>query len=140
MSSWQDRIVGERMRVDSEFEDRVEASSFSRQQWGLVMTAISFEIEDAADPENARLVADTSNLANVMDEVATIDERSQMMGGDDSGSLLDSVKDLLGVGDADAETDELRAEAESLTMEYAEALQNRLEENGRWTEVREAAQ
>jgi len=140
MSSWQDRIVGERMRVDSEFEDRVEASSFSRQQWGLVMTAISFEIEDAADPENARLVADTSNLANVMDEVATIDERSQMRGGDDSGSLLDSVKDLLGVGDADAETDELRAEAESLTMEYAEALQNRLEENGRWTEVREAAQ
>jgi len=140
MSSWQDRIIGERMRVDSEFEDRVEASSFSRQQWGLVMTAISFEIEDAADPENARLVADTSNLANVMDEVATIDERSQMRGGDDSGSLLDSVKDLLGVGDADAETDELRAEAESLTMEYAEALQNRIEENGRWTEIRETAQ
>ncbi|MFB6255890.1 MAG: DUF5799 family protein, partial [Haloplanus sp.] len=59
MSNWTDRIVGDRMAVDREFSDRVRASEFSNQEWGLVMTAVDFEIEHAEDPDRARIVADT---------------------------------------------------------------------------------
>ena len=39
MSEWTDAIVGERMAVDNQFTDRVTASRFSSQEWGLIMTA-----------------------------------------------------------------------------------------------------
>jgi len=51
---WTDRIAGERMAVDKQFADRVEGSSFSNQQWGLVMTAVEFEIEEPASPPRPR--------------------------------------------------------------------------------------
>lgn len=145
MSDWQDRIVGERMQVDDEFQNRVEASSFSNQQWGLVMTAVEFDIEHPGDPERARLVADTSNLTHVMDELDNVDAGMAAMAGgqkrdDDSGGVLGGVKRALGLGGSDEESDEEReAEAASLAQEYADALQEKLEENGRWEEVREAA-
>ncbi|QDX41010.1 DUF5799 family protein [Salarchaeum sp. JOR-1] len=146
MSDWQDRIVGERMRVDDEFQHRVEASSFSNQQWGLVMTAVEFDIEHPEDPERARLVADTSNLTHVMDELDNVEAGMAAMAGgqqrdDDSGGILGDVKRMLGIGDSgDSGSDEERAsEAAALAQEYADALQEKLEENGRWDEIREAA-
>ncbi|MGB9986030.1 DUF5799 family protein [Salarchaeum japonicum] len=145
MSDWQDRIVGERMRVDDEFQNRVEASSFSRQQWGLVMTAVEFDIEHPGDPERARLVVDTSNLTHVMDELDNVESGMAAMAGgqqrgDDDGGILGGVKRALGLGGSDDSSDEEReSAAAALAQEYADALQEKLEENGRWDEVREAA-
>ena len=53
MSEWEDMIVGDRMTVDNEFTDRVQASQFSNQEWGLIMTATELDFEAADDPEAA---------------------------------------------------------------------------------------
>jgi len=138
-SSWTDQIAAERMRVDQRFEDRVQASSFSRQQWGLVMTAVEFEIDDPEDPETATLGADTSKLSSVMSEVEQVDQRGGAVGAgggssSSSGGLLSSLSSALGIGGGGANS-ELLAEAEDLTEEYASQLQDRLEDRNRWQSV-----
>lgn len=141
---WQERIVGERMTMDDRFADRVASSPLSRQQWGLVMTAVEFEIADAEDPERARLVADTSKLEHVLPEMTGIDERMATMGGGPGGAterrggIVDAIKGALGVG-GDGGDAELEAQAAGLARAYAEGLQSLLEERGRWEEIREAA-
>jgi len=145
-----DRIAAARMRVDQEFEDRVQASSFSRQQWGLVMTAIEFNIEEADDPEGARLVADTSKLSSVMSQVEDAGNRGPAMGGGggrgggsggssgSSGGFFSAVTDALGLG-GDSGKSGLQREAEQLAQEYAEELQAQLENRGRWEQIRSEA-
>lgn len=141
--SWRDMIVGERMTVDRAFEDRIEASPFSRQQWGLVMTAVEFQI--AGDEESGyQLVADTSNLGHVLPELDRM--ASQGMGGSgaapggqglgsrDSDGFLESVKDALGLGSGGAD-DEQREAAKTLVTEYAKQLQTELEESGKWEKI-----
>lgn len=134
---WTDRIVGTRMRVDDEFEDRIQHSDLSRQQWGLVMTAVEFEIEHPDDPERARIVANTDNLSAVMPELETVGNMSAMgsQGSDRSGGILASVKDALGLG-GDAVDKEKQETAEQLADEYAEQLQQQLEQQGSWEEIR----
>ncbi len=143
MTNWRDLIVGARMTVDQEFTPRVAESQFSRQQWGLIMTAVEFEVERPGDPERARIVADTSKLPAVMSELDDVDAAmaGATPGGttpDRSGGLLDGLKNLLG-GDGDDEDEQRRAAAESLAQEYAAELQAHLESAGRWDEVRNAA-
>ncbi len=150
MEHWTDRIVGDRMTVDQQFTDRVESSPFSRQQWGLVMTAIEFDIEDPTDDEAARLVADTSALPSVMPELDSMDEHPMAgpggptgTGGRDGGSgVLGGIKDALGLGgdggDDGIDEDRLAA-AERLADEYASDLQAHLEETDRWSTVRAEA-
>jgi hypothetical protein len=138
-SSWTDQIAAERMRVDQRFEEKVQASSFSRQQWGLVMTAVEFEIDGPEDPETATLRADTSSLSSVMSEVEKADQRGGAMGASgggssNSGGLLSSLSSALGIGGGGADS-ELLAEAEDLTQDYARQLQNRLEDRKRWQSV-----
>jgi aryl-alcohol dehydrogenase-like predicted oxidoreductase len=53
---WTDMLAGARMQVDQQFQSRLERSEFTNQEWGLVMTAVEFEIQNADDPENARAV------------------------------------------------------------------------------------
>lgn len=139
MGHWTDSIAADRMAVDKEFGDRVRASDFTSQEWGLVMAAVEFEIEGAEDPETARVVADTSQVPQIIPELENV--RSQMggMGGapgggsSGGGGVVDSIKGALGLGgDSD---DERLAAAERLTQEYAEELQARLEERGKWTTV-----
>jgi len=148
---WTDRIVGARMAADREFEDRVEASQFSRQEWGLIMTATEFEIEHPGDPDRARLVGNTEKLPSVAPELERIAEEGPRgapgggQGGSDGGSsgggVLGSIKDALGVGGGGSSFDDSKmAAAESLVAEYTDRLQQHLEDNGRWDEVREAAQ
>jgi len=151
MSEWTDAIVGERMTVDNQFTERVAASRFSSQEWGLIMTATEFEIENADDPEDARVVADTSSLPAIMPELENL--RSQMAGmggapgsaegGDSGGGLVDSIKGALGLGggggSGGASDEELDA-AERLVQEYADELQAHLEEVGKWEQVRVAYQ
>jgi len=139
MAEWQDRVVGERMTTDDAFNDRVESSSFSRQQWGLIMTAVEFRIERPDDPENARIVADTGKLPQVMPELDDVESKMAAMsptGGNTSSGegFLGGVKRALGF-DGSADSDERFEEAETLVQEYADLLQERLRENGRWEEV-----
>ena len=134
-------IVGDRMAVDNEFNSQVAASEFSRQEWGLIMTAVEFEIEDPGS-DRARLVADTGNLSAVMPEMDRIAERQQGMAGGGSGSgggLLGSLKDALGLGGSGGtDPDRVRA-AEELANAYATELQRHLEERGKWEQVCAAA-
>ena len=142
---WQDMVVGARMTVDHEFTDRVRGSSLSNSQWGLVMTAVEFDVEDADDPENARIVADTSKLEHVLPEMQNVDEQMAMGGGGgrgqskSSGGVVGGIKDALGLGSDDDGDGELEAEATQLAEAYADALQSHLENEGRWDAVRRAA-
>lgn len=143
-SDWRDRIVGARMTVDDKYASTIDNSQFSRQEWGLVMTAVEFDIEHAANESEARLVADTSSLPDVIPELDRVREAQQMGAGGggsrgDSG-VLGTVKDALGLGGGGDGMDEekLRA-AEDLVDGYARELQTHLEERGRWQEIRAAA-
>jgi hypothetical protein len=145
-SNWTDAIVGERMAVDREFSPEVRDSQFSNQEWGLIMTATEFEIEDADDPEAARIVADTSKLPAIMPEVEKMSQRMGGMGGAPGGSqskgkgIVSRVKDALGGGGGSGPDPERTAAAEKLVQQYADALQEHLEEKGRWEQVRIAYQ
>ncbi|MGZ0746132.1 MULTISPECIES: DUF5799 family protein [unclassified Haloparvum] len=148
MSDWTDAIVGERMAVDQEFNEQVAASRFSSQEWGLIMTATEFDIENATDPDEARIVADTSNLPQIMPELGDMREQMAAMGGAAGGNsggssgVLDSLKDALGLGGGggdEVDQEELQA-AEQLVQEYADQLQQHLESKGKWEQVRVAYQ
>ena len=143
-SDWTDAIVGERMAVDQEFSGEVRESSFSNQEWGLIMTAAEFEIENADDADAARIVPDTSKVAAIMPEVDQMDQRMGAAGGpgggNDSDGIVSSVKDALGMGGDDGPDEERVAAAEDLLQRYADALQTHLEEKGRWEQVRIAYQ
>lgn len=141
-SDWTSRIAGERMAVDREFNDRVEASSFSNQQWGLVMTAVEFEIENPGDPESARVIANTSNLPSIMPELERVENQTGMGGAPErqsSGGVLSSLLGVLGLSGGDDSEAQI-AEAEQLTQEYADELQTAIESNGRWESICEQAQ
>ncbi|WP_247729095.1 DUF5799 family protein [Halovivax limisalsi] len=143
-TSWTDQIVGERMAVDREFADQVAQSQFSNQEWSLVMTATTFEITDPADPDAATLVANTEQVEHVLPEFENLEAGVAGMGGQPAagssgGGLLDSLKSAIGLGgDEDVSEADLEA-ADALAQEYASELQDRLEETGRWGEVRELA-
>ena len=143
MSDWTDAIVGERMAVDREFSQRVRNSEFTNQQWGLIMTAVEFDIENSNDPEAARIVADTEKLPQIMPELEKIDRANPMGGREESGGIggaISNIKDsLLGGGD-DGPDEERVAAAERLTQEYADELQSHLEGKGKWEQVRIAYQ
>lgn len=136
-------IVGDRMAVDREFSQRVTDSEFSRQEWGLVMTAVEFDIEHPGDDERAKLVADTSKVEQVMPEMESIQSQMNAMGGGqrkkESRGIFSSVKDALGLGGGGNGVDQDRlAAAERLAQEYADELQERLESQGKWKRVRSA--
>ncbi|MFC6835790.1 DUF5799 family protein [Halomarina ordinaria] len=143
MSDWNDRIVGARMAVDREFEGRIADSEFSRQQWGLVMTATEFEIEHPASPERARVVANTAHLPSVVPELERMESETAGVpggGGRSGGGLIDSLKGALGLGDDEDAFGEAKTDrAEALVAEYAQRLQTHLKEDGRWEEICAAA-
>lgn len=144
-SDWTDAIVGERMAVDQQFSSEVHDSSFSNQEWGLIMTAAEFEIENADDADAARIIPDTSKVGPIMTEVEQMDQRvgaagARSSGGDGNG-IVSTVKDVLGLGGGDEGPDEERvAAAEELLQRYADTLQTHLGEKGRWEQVRIAYQ
>jgi hypothetical protein len=146
MSDWTDAIVGERMAVDQEFNDQVAASRFSNQEWGLIMTATEFDIENASDPDEARIVAETSSLPQILPELGDMREQMAAMGGGGgnsggSGGVIESLKDALGLGGSSdgVDQEELQA-AEQLVQQYADQLQEHLESRGKWEQVRVAYQ
>jgi hypothetical protein len=147
---WTNRVVGARMAVDQEFNDRVVGSEFSNQEWSLIMSATQYTIEDAEDPDAARIVVDrdATNLEAIMPELENIQEQMQAMGGagggqsggsGSKGSLFDGVKSALGLGGGGGKgADEYAARAETaaeLAGEYGRELQKHLESQGRWAEI-----
>ncbi|MFB6151615.1 MAG: DUF5799 family protein [Haloarculaceae archaeon] len=146
-SDWTDLIAGERMQVDREFSEKVAASNFTSQQWGLIMTAVEFEIERPGDADAARLVADTSKLGAVMPELDRMEGRGEMAmgGGADAGSggssggIFDGIKDALGIGGGRGDRERVAA-AEELAQMYADDLQEKLQARGKWERVRQTAQ
>jgi hypothetical protein len=152
--AWQDLIVGDRMAVDQEFAQRISDSQFSRQEWGLIMTAVEFEIENPGDAETARIVADTSKVEQVMPELENIRSQMNSMAGGGAGGgggggggrsgaggggIFGSVKDALGLGGGGGVDQDRIDAANRLAQEYAGELQQRLETQGKWAQVREAA-
>ena len=144
MSEWEDMIVGDRMTVDNEFTDRVQASQFSNQEWGLIMTATELDFEAADDPEAARLVADTSAVESIMPELESIDAQRGPVAGEreasNGGGLVETIKGAFGLGggDADGVDQERLAAAEALAQAYADALQAHLESKDTFEDVRRA--
>lgn len=139
MTDWQDMIVGDRMAVDNEFAPNVQNSPFSRQQWGLIMTATTLEIRHADDLDSAHIAADTSNLAEIMPEVERVAEMTPMEAPSEpnSGSgIFDSVRNALGLGNSAGGSDREKIEAATQLVDaYAAQLQQHLEANGRWEDV-----
>jgi hypothetical protein len=136
------------MAGDRQFSDRVTQSDFSSQEWGLIMTAVEFRIDDADDPELATVVADTSKVEQIAPQLDEIKSEMGAMGpggggggsSGGSGGIFGSVKDALGIGGDDGrDPEEVRSKAETLTAEYARLLQERLENEGKWDEVRTMA-
>ena len=144
--NWTDSLAGARMQVDQQFEPRVEASEFTSQEWGLIMTAVEFDVHEAGDPEAAELYADTDNLPQIVPELERIQRE---MGGsatpvEDSGSsgMFGKVRQMIDNLTADRKTssdDERLRNAEVLVQDYADELQIYLEKQGRWDEIRQAA-
>lgn len=147
MPEWTDRLAGARMQVDQQFEERVRNSQFSNQEWGLIMTAVEWEIRHVDDPEAAELVADTSNVADIIPELEKIQQQMggggpMGGGGNDGGGLGDRVRQffdtLTGNGSGGTDTERQNA-AEALVQEYARELQAFLEKRERWEDIREIA-
>lgn len=138
---WRDMVVGDRMALDQDFGRRVEQSPFSRQEWGLVMTATEFHIENPGDDDRARIVADTSDVPAILPAFDDIGGGMVHPGGPDAGGsgLLDGFRDFLGLGGSAAADEETVEAAADLAEVYAAELQARLEDQGRWAAVREAA-
>ena len=147
MANWTDSIVGDRMTVDQEFNQRVQASRFSNQEWGLIMTATDLEIEHADDPDRAQIVADTEKLPQIIPELDNVRSQMSSMTGADStggrangggggGGIFDSIKRSIGLGGGSGVDREKLEAAERLTQDYADALQRHLESKGKWDQVR----
>lgn len=150
-ADWTTAIAAERMELDREFGDRIDASSLGRQQWGLVMTAVEIEIENPSDPETASLRPDRSSLPAILPELDAVEQAGPGggavggggAGGRGSGSgdgragsgggLLDAITGALGLGSG--VDDERRAEIERLTDQYCERLEEKVRESGRWEAV-----
>ncbi|WP_159901058.1 DUF5799 family protein [Salinirussus salinus] len=142
-SDWQDHLAGARMRVDQQFEQRVRDSRFSSQEWGLIMTAVEFEVRSADDPDSARLVADTDKLGAVVPELGKIQEEmggaARPPSGSSGGGLFGRLRQYLGGLTSDSgpegSSDEQLEAARTLADDYAVELQAYLEEQGRWADV-----
>lgn len=146
MTEWRDTIVGARMAVDQEFNERVRESEFTGQQWGLIMTAVELQLEHPEDPDRATIVADTSKLDAVLPELDQVGREAAAMragrspgsAGDRSG-LLARLKQALGVGGSSPDRRRQRRAAAALAQEYATELQAHLEATDQWERVRQTA-
>jgi len=146
-NDWADRLAGARMQVDQQFQETLESSEFTNQEWGLVMTAVEFDMEHADDPDRAQLVADKEKLAEIIPE---LDKIQQEMGGaarpKDSGPSGDGIfgrfrqyLDNLTSERSSTPDHERMAAAKVLVDEYTQELQAHLEKTDRWEDIRQAA-
>jgi hypothetical protein len=143
---WRDQLAGARMQVDQQFQDRLEQSQFTNQEWGLIMTAVEFDVNSPGDPDQAELVADTSQLDQIVPELERLQGQmggpmGQQQNRGSSGGVFGVFKRLLGGFSSDSEEqDQERMDAATvMAEEYATDLQAHLESRGRWDTIRQAA-
>ena len=145
MAEWTKKLAGARMQVDKRFEDRVRNSQFSNQEWGMIMTAVEWDVRQPGDAEAAELVAVTDKIEEIMPELERIQSQMGNPGAqtrDSGGGIGARIGDLLDslTGNGSGGVDEARVrDAERLVQAYADELQDFLEERGRWDDIREAA-
>lgn len=137
MDRWTDQFVGDRMIVDREFSERVVASEFTNQEWGTIMTAVSFEITEPEDPEKATLVANTSDVEHIMPVLAEVDQPAmgQPTQQQARDGILSRVAKRLGFGEGEEDHTEELEQAKALADEYAAAFQDHLEAEGKWEQA-----
>lgn len=143
-NGWRDQLAGARMQVDQQFNDRVQNSQFTNQEWGLIMTAVEFEITDPETPDSAEMTVNTENLDQIMPELDNLPQGMGGVPGGESGSaggILGSIKGALGLSDSSADgTDKADLEAATaLVEEYATELEAHLKEQERWEKICGAA-
>lgn len=136
--AWRDLIVGDRMQVDQQFADRVRQSGFSNQEWSLIMTAVTFEVEGSAG--SATLVADTSRVPDIVPEMEKLNRQMGQFGGGTErtgggGGFVSSLLSSLGLSNGGSADRETVQKAERLVGEYADALEAHLRDNGKWDRV-----
>lgn len=140
---WTDRLTGARMHVDQRFQSRVQESRFSNQQWGLIMTAVEFRIDDPEDPAAATLVAETDNVRHIIPELEKIKSGMGQPGGQpgrtNGSGIIGKIAGLFGGSSDDDVDEETLTAATDLVEEYTAELQQFLEEEGRWDAVCERA-
>ena len=139
-SQWRESLAGARMQVDQQFNDRVLNSQFTNQEWGLIMTAVEFEIENPDEPERAELVANTENVRHIIPELENLPKGMGTPPATDSrrgggGGILASIRNMLGGGGGTGVNQDTLEAATALVDEYAVELQQFLEEQGRWREI-----
>lgn len=140
---WTDQMAGARMQVDQQFNDRILDSEFTNQQWGLIMTAVEFDIDNPNNPEEAELVADTEKVPQILPELEKIPQGGPGGGGSggsrSGGGLVDRLRGLFGGGDSGGVDQQRLDAATALVEEYTVELQEFLEDHGRWEAVCESA-
>lgn len=129
-------LIGHRMNADKAFAGRLNESDFSRTEWDLIMSVVSFEIDDPEKPETANLRPVIENLDDAIaaaDEVPKDDTSGPYSSGDTSSEgLFDRLTGLFSGGKSSGDR---RREAEALVNEYTATLQEQLKEHDRWESV-----
>lgn len=151
MPEWTEKLAGARMQVDKRFEDRVRSSRFSNQEWGMIMTAVEWQVRHPEEPARAELVAVTDRFPDIIPELERINSQLQGgrggmavggSGGGSDGGIGERIGNFLGSltgNGGGAGDEEKRRDAERLVRAYADELQEFLEERGRWSDLCEAA-
>lgn len=139
---WTNQLAGARMQVDQLFDDRIQDSMFTNQEWGLVMTAVEFEITDPEQPSEAELVANTENIKEIIPE---LDRIQKQMGGSPtpvdsgpSGGLFGRLQQYIeGLKTNSREGNERQKQetAIALVEDYTVELQDYLEHQGMWDDI-----
>jgi hypothetical protein len=130
MADWYSRAAHERVQVDSSFNSRLRDKPVTAHQWGLLMTAIEFDIVNPEEPERARIVPDVSKVDSVLDQVKEAEDAPNAPAPDSPG-IVERVKRALGISESE---DPYKRAARSLASQYATELQAELEKQGRWEE------
>ncbi len=135
-------LVGHRLAVDQEFAERLRESEFSSMEWDLIMSTVSFELEDPGDPETATIVPNVEDLPAAISAIEDLPDTGHgshgnpERGGDASG-MVDRLTSRLGFDrtEGSSSPDDRRQAATALVTEYAEVLQIHLKQQRAWTEL-----
>lgn len=133
-------LVGHRLAVDQEFAERLHESEFSSMEWDLIMSTVSFEMEEPDDPEAAAIVPNVEELPAAISAIEDLpDAGPGVHGGPDraggSGGIVDRLTSRFGITGDEGPTspDARRRAATALVTEYAEVLQIHLKQQRAWT-------
>lgn len=130
-----DLLFGYRMQADSEFASHLAESTFTTAEWDIIMSVVSFELENPHAPANATLVPETEDLATAIAATETIPEhRTQREHTEEPnrGGLLAGLVRRFGRGSSARKR---TADAERLLEAYATQLEETIKSLDGWHEL-----